>query len=87
MISEQKTSDPAEDNLTEDYKRQVEDEIKRALALQEFWKEWMPGGLRKRKRYRTKGHGQRRAERRRKGRAAKIARRANRRAKKKGRNK
>lgn len=82
-----------EPDYTADFKQQVA-EATQAAAEQiafwkEFWKEWIPGGLRKRKRYRTKGHGARRAERRKKNKAARAANRMNRKATKrpKGRRK
>jgi hypothetical protein len=74
-----------EKNLTDDFKAQMQEATQALMAQAAFWKVWMPGGLRKRKRYRTKGQGMRRAERRRKNKVAKTARRANRRPKKKRR--
>lgn len=76
---------PQEDH-TADFKESIQ-EATAAVAAQvafqkEFWKEYIPGGLRKRKRYRTPGHGKRRDIRRRQNKAARIARRANRRPKK-----
>lgn len=74
---------------TDDFKARVAEATEAAAAevafWKEFWKEWIPGGLRKRKRYRTPGHGKRKGIRRRKNKAARLARRANRRAKKKRR--
>lgn len=82
---------PPEKNLTDDFKEEIQKATEAAAAQvafwKEFWKEWIPGGLRKRKRYRTPGHGKRKGIRRRKNKAARIARRANRRPKKKRRNK
>lgn len=76
-------------NLTDDFKAQVqaatEDAAAQVAFWKEFWKVWIPGGLRKRKRYRTPGHGRRKGIRRRKNKAARIARRKNRRPKKKRR--
>lgn len=70
-------------NRTDDFKAEVLKATEEAAALaaywQEFWKEWIPGGLRKRKRYRTKGHGLRRTTARRKNKVARRARRHNRR--------
>lgn len=71
---------PTEGNWTEDFKRQVEEATKAVAAQVAFWKEWIPGGLRKRKRYRTKAHGTRRKTARRKNKAARQARRYNRKA-------
>lgn len=75
---------------TADFKESVQKATEAAAAeiafWKEFWKEHIPGGLRKRKRYRTPGHGKRKGIRRRKNKAARIARRANRRPKKKRRN-
>lgn len=71
---------------TTDFKEQIESATHAAAAQvafwKEFWKEWIPGGLRKRRRYRTQAHGYRKASRRKKNKIARIARRANRRAKK-----
>jgi hypothetical protein len=81
---------PDEQDYTADFKQQVVEATQavaeQAAFWQEFWKEWIPGGLRKRKRYRTKGHGARKLSRRSKNKVARIARRANRRPKKKRRN-
>jgi hypothetical protein len=83
--------DPAKlpDNATEDFKADVqkasEELAAQVAAFKEFWTEWMPGGLRKRKRFRTKGHGLRRAERRRKNKVARASRKRNRPHKKGGR--
>lgn len=75
---------------TDDFKAEIQKATEAAAAQiaywKEFWKEWIPGGLRKRKRYRTPGHGKRKGIRRRKNKAARIARRKNRRPKKKRRN-
>lgn len=54
-------------------------------AWKEFWDVWAPGGLKKRKRYRTQGHGGRKLARRKKNKIARVARRADRRAKKRRR--
>lgn len=71
---------------TSDFKESVQKATEAAAAQVAFWREfykvWLPGGFAKRHRFRTKGHGLRRAERRRKNKAAKVARRANRRPKK-----
>lgn len=76
-------------NMTDDFKAEVQKATEAAAARvaywKEFWEEWIPGGLRKRKRYRTQGHGKRKGIRRRKNKAARIARRANRRQKRKHR--
>ncbi len=75
-----------EPNQTDDFKAQVAEATQRAAEQIAFWKEywsvWMPGGLRKRKRYRTKSQGQRRAERRKKNKIARASRKRNRRPKK-----
>jgi hypothetical protein len=73
---------PQDENKTDDFKAEVQ-KATEAMAEQvafwrEFWKEWIPGGLRKRKRYRTKGHGARRSERRRKNKVARTSRKRNR---------
>ena len=77
-------------NLTDDFKSEIQKATEAAAAQvafwKEFWEEHIPGGLRKRKRYRTKGHGGRRSKRRRQNKAARLARRANRHPKKKRRN-
>ena len=69
-------------SMTDDFKREIQEATEAAAAevafWREFWKEWIPGGLRRRRRYRTQGHGKRRSTRRRKNKAAKVARRANR---------
>lgn len=81
---------PNDKNMTDDFKAEVQKATEAAAAQvafwKEFWKEWIPGGLRKRKRYRTQGHGKRKGIRRRKNKVARVARRANRRPKKKRRN-
>jgi hypothetical protein len=73
-------------NLTDAFKESMIEATKSAAAeasfWQEFWKVWIPGGRRKRKRHRTQGHGKRKDTRRRQGKAARIARRKNRRVKK-----
>lgn len=86
-------SKPPRDEYTGEFKQQIAEATK-AVAEQvafwrDFWKEWIPGGPRKRKRYRTKSHGARRSTRRRKNKVARKARRLNRRATKrpKGRRK
>jgi hypothetical protein len=65
-------------NSTADFKQQVvgelEDAAAQVKAWQEFWKIWIPGGLRKRKRYRTPGHGKRKGIRRRRNKAARAMR-------------
>lgn len=75
---------------TDDFKAEIQKATEAAAAevafLREFWKEWIPGGLRKRKRYRTKGHGRRKCERRRKNRVARASRKRSR-PRKKRRNK
>lgn len=76
-------------NMTDDFKAEIQKATEEAAAQiafwKEFWKEHIPGGLRKRKRYRTPGHGRRKGIRRCRNKAARIARRANRRPKKKRR--
>jgi hypothetical protein len=71
-----------QENMTDDFKAEVQKATEAAAAQvafwREFWKEWIPGGLRKRKRYRTKGHGRRKLERRRKNRVARASRKRNR---------
>jgi hypothetical protein len=63
---------------TDDFKASIQKATEAAAAQvafwKEFWEEWIPGGLRKRKRYRTKGHGRRKGERRRKNKAARASR-------------
>jgi len=61
----------------EDYTTAFKEQIKEAADLQEalaalsdFWKEHIPGGPRKRKRFRTPGHGKRKGIRRRRNKAA-----------------
>lgn len=71
-------NEPQEKNLTDDFKAEVQKATEALAAQVAFWKEWMPGGLRRRKRYRTKGHGLRRAERRRKNKVARASRKKNR---------
>jgi hypothetical protein len=71
-----------QDDHTADFKAEIQ-KATEAMAEQvafwrDFWKEWIPGGLRKRKRYRTKGHGRRKAERRRKNKVARASRKRNR---------
>lgn len=67
---------------TEDFKADVQKATEQlaaeAAAFKEFWTTWMPGGLRKRKRYRTKGHGVRRGIRRRRNKVARASRKRNR---------
>lgn len=62
---------------TDDFKASIQKATEAAAAQvafwKEFWEEWIPGG-RKRKRYRTKGHGRRKGERRRKNKAARASR-------------
>lgn len=71
-----------EKNMTDDFKAEVQKATEAAAAQvafwKEFWKEHIPGGLRKRKRYRTPGHGKRKGIRRRKNKVARKARRLNR---------
>lgn len=83
-MDDKRTKEP--DNLTDDFKAEIQKATEAVAEQVAFWKEWIPGGLRKRKRYRTPGHGRRKGIRRRKNKAARIAHRANRRAKKKRRN-
>lgn len=82
---------PQEKNYTDDFKAEIQKATEAAAAQvafwKEFWKEWIPGGLRKRKRYTTQGHGRRKGIRRRKNKAARIARRASRQPKTKKRRK
>jgi hypothetical protein len=70
------------ESWTDDYKADVQKATEQLAAevaiFKKFWEEWMPGGLRKRKRYRTKGHGLRRTERRRKNKVARASRKRNR---------
>lgn len=84
-----KQPDKVTDNLTDEFKEQIQKATEAAAQQvafwKEFWKVWIPGGLRKRKRYRTPGHGRRKGIRRRKNKAARIARRVDRRPKKKRR--
>lgn len=72
-------------NYTEDFKQGVLGELEQqAEALrkwQDFWKVWIPGGLRKRKRYRTPGHGKRKGINRRRNKAARAMRKTQRRKK------
>lgn len=67
---------------TDDFKADVQkatEQVALEVAVwKEFWEEWMPGGLRKRKRYRTRGHGLRRSIRRRNNRVARASRKRNR---------
>lgn len=73
------------DNYTDEFKKKVLGEVEEAAAelqrWKDFWEEWIPGGLRKKKRYRTPGHGKRKGINRRRNKAARIARRASRRKK------
>lgn len=73
-------------NHTADFKASIQEATEAAASevafWKEFWKEHIPGGLRKRKRFRTPGHGKRQSIRRRQNKVARIARRANRRPKK-----
>lgn len=82
--------DAIKGGYTDDFKAGIAKATEEAAAQvafwKEFWKVWIPGGLRKRKRYRTVGHGKRKGIRRRQNKAAGVARRANRRPKKKRRN-
>lgn len=70
---------------TADFKKQVVGELEAAAeqvkAWQEFWKIWIPGGLRKRKRFRTPGHGKRKGINRRRNKAARAMRKTQRRTK------
>lgn len=72
-----------ENDYTGDFKEQFLEATRAAASevawLEEFWKTWIPGGMRKRKRYRTKGHGIRKMQRRKQNKAARRARRHNRR--------
>ena len=72
----------AEASMTDDFKREVQEATEAAAAeiafWKEFWKEWIPGGLRKRKRYRTQGHGKRKGIRRRRNKVARASRKRNR---------
>lgn len=65
-------------NYTEDFKQEVIGEIEEQAELlrkwREFWQIWIPGGLRKRKRYRTPGHGKRKGINRRRNKAARAMR-------------
>src|SRR4051794_13946723 len=69
-------------DLTDDFKadvqRATEAMAAEVAAWKAFWEEWMPGGLRKRKRYRTKGHGRRKGIRRARNKVARASRKRNR---------
>ena len=71
---------------TGDFKESIQKATEAAAAevafWRDFWKEWMPGGMRKRKRYRTKPQGLRRTERRKNNKAARASRKKNRPVKK-----
>lgn len=83
-MEDKRKVDPA--SKTEDFKEQIEAATKAAAEQVAFWKEywkvWIPGGLRKRHRYTTKPHGLRRADRRRKNKVARASRKKNRPVKK-----
>lgn len=72
------SSDSWTDDFKADVQRATEQLAAEAAAYKEFWETWMPGGLRKRRRFRTKSHGARRAERRRRNRVARASRKRNR---------
>lgn len=69
-------------NDEQDYTADFKEAVQKAAAQVAFWREHIPGGLRKRHRYRTPGHGRRKEVRRRRNKEARRARRANRRPKK-----
>lgn len=62
------------DNWTDDFKAEVAAATDRIAAQIAWLKENIPGGPRKRKRYRTKGHGARKVERRRRNKVARASR-------------
>jgi murein L,D-transpeptidase YafK len=72
-------------SATDDFKKQVigaaEEQAKLFASLKEFWETWIPGGYRKRKRFRTPGHGKRKGINRRRNRAARAMRKTQRRKK------
>lgn len=72
-------------DYTADFKQKVLGEVEEAAAQmrawKEFWEIWIPGGLRKRKRYRTPGHGKRKGINRRRNKAARAMRKTQRRKK------
>lgn len=59
----------------------AEEAAKQMADFKAFWDQWIPGGLRKRKRFTTMGHGRRKGINRRRNKVARKARRQNRRKK------
>lgn len=72
-------------SATDDFKKQIigaaEEQAKLVAAFKEFWSIWIPGGYRKRKRFRTPGHGKRKGINRRRNKAARAMRKTQRRKK------
>jgi hypothetical protein len=70
---------------TEDFKKQMVEQAEAAaesLSIwKKFWEEFIPGGPRKRKRFRTPGHGKRKGINRRRNKAARAMRKTQRRKK------
>lgn len=70
------------ESYTDDFKAEVQKATEQVAlevaAWKEFWETWIPGGLRKRHRFRTKGHGVRRALRRKRNKVARASRKRNR---------
>lgn len=81
-MAEDFKDEAAKGSMTDDFKREIQEATEAAAAQvafwREFWKEWIPGGLRRRKRYRTPGHGRRKEARRRKNKVARASRKRNR---------
>lgn len=72
-------------DYTSDFKDKLveaaEEQTKLVEAWKKFWEVWIPGGYRKRKRYRTPGHGKRKGINRRRNKAARAMRKTQRRKK------